>query len=118
MKIRNGFVSNSSSSSFVLIAKSDAFKEKFEKIKDEDKKLINLIIEEDISTIDGINIYNFISDECDVYENISNEFQEISKIKDDDKQYEAINLKLNIFYNFIEELKKDKKNFVINNIQM
>ena len=43
MKIRSGFVSNSSSSSFVLVVKEDSFKEAYNKLTDIEKQIIDVV---------------------------------------------------------------------------
>ena len=62
MKIRNGFVSNSSSSSFVLVVKKDDYDKVYSDLSDDAKKVADACME--FKTIFGIDVAIF-SDWCD-----------------------------------------------------
>ena len=94
MKIRNGFVSNSSSSSFVLIVKKEDFDKVYGQLKKKEKKVIDHIDSETINAFDNTLIkmiwqqsnegsssfYNFNFDDknIDVLEN----WEEIQEAED------------------------------------
>lgn len=64
MKIRNGFVSNSSSSSFVLVVRKDAF----DKVKMKEDPLIQAILEA-VMTSEVV-----LGHECMIYDDCSSEY--------------------------------------------
>jgi len=63
MKIRNGFVSNSSSSSFVIAVKKDVHEKVLKQLTEYEKDVIEQIAEKD--TIFGIDVYT-VSDMTDM----------------------------------------------------
>ena len=52
MKIRNGFVSNSSSSSFVVFMKKDYFKEFYDSLEDYEQEVVNHVKSNDNKKLD------------------------------------------------------------------
>jgi len=59
MKSRNGFVSNSSTSSFIILLKNDAYNEKYKEADDYTKAVLDVVVgspktDEEASTVFGI----------------------------------------------------------------
>lgn len=59
MKIRNGWVSNSSSSSFVIFASREAFDAALEGLTDIEKKIANLFISKKSEDFLGRKVYSY-----------------------------------------------------------
>jgi len=107
MKIRNGFVSNSSSSSFILLVKKSDFDTVYGQLKKKEKKVIDFINSETVNVFDttlikmswnqgdNTSFYNFSFDdentnEEENWEEIQKAEEIMDKITDKLKKFENV----------------------------
>jgi len=100
MKMRDGFVSNSSSSSFVLIMTDDLFEEKIAGLSDDRKTIIKKLFNDNTFVGQPVKIYS----ELDIHDYSSNEyiFEELHSTFENEDVYD-------VFCNFKDNIGDDNR---------